>query len=323
MSKKIFKKWWFILLFLPFYFFIGVLYYIWKKTTWSRNTKVLLTGAFLVVSVALGQATDTPADLTHESSIATAETTSANPSSPTQEESSLEPENAELQSSPTPSQETAIVTRVIDGDTIELSTGEKVRYIGIDTPETVKPNTDVQCLGKEASAKNTQLVLGKEITMQKDVSETDRYGRLLRYIYVDGTFINDYLVREGYAVASSYPPDIAHQKQFAEAQQEAQANNRGLWSGVCDIQANPTTAPSQAPNQAPSQTTPQTTQPQAVPTTTSCQYSCSGPDRDCKDFATHAQAVAFFNCCGFTVTNDPMRLDGVGVDDGIPCESNP
>lgn len=317
MSKPIYKKWWFILLFLPFYFFIGILYYIWKKTTWSHTTKLVVTGAFLAVSLVLGWATDEAPNATQETSGVTTETTTSN--TPNLEVQEPEPQNEALQSSPSPMQETATVTRIVDGDTIELSTGQKVRYIGIDTPETVKPNTDVQCMGKEASTQNTQLVLGKEVLMQKDVSETDRYGRLLRYVYVDGMFVNDYLVRQGYAIASSYPPDIAYQEQFIEAQQEAQQNNRGLWSGICDVETKPTTAPTQASNQV----TPQTTQPQTAPTTTSCQYSCSNPDRDCKDFATHAEAVSFFNCCGFTATNDPMRLDGIGVDDGDPCESNP
>jgi len=74
------------------------------------------------------------------------------------------------------------VTHVVDGDTIELSTGEIVRYIGVDTPETKHPTKPVQCFGKEASAYNSSLVLGKTVILTKDISETDRYGRLLRYV---------------------------------------------------------------------------------------------------------------------------------------------
>jgi len=122
------------------------------------------------------------------------------------------------------------VTRVIDGDTIEIEGGQKVRYIGIDTPETVDPRSLPQCFGKEAASKNRELVEGKNISIEKDVSETDKYGRLLRYVYLDDIFINDYLVRQGYAYASSYPPDVKYQNQLKQAQLEAQEQNRGLWA---------------------------------------------------------------------------------------------
>lgn len=135
----------------------------------------------------------------------------------------------------------AKVIRVIDGDTIEIEGGQRVRYIGIDTPEIVDPRTTVQCFGKEASAKNRKLVEGKVVQLEKDVSETDKYGRLLRYVYIDQTFVNDYLVRQGYAHASSYPPDIKYQDQFLEAQQNAQAAGRGLWSVCANQSASNTT----------------------------------------------------------------------------------
>lgn len=130
------------------------------------------------------------------------------------------------------------VLRVVDGDTIEIEGNVKLRYIGIDTPETKHPTKGVQCFGIEASSKNKELVEGKMIRMEKDVSESDRYGRLLRYVWlVDDNattsaelFVNDYLVREGYAHASTFPPDVAYSKRFVEAQKEARKNNRGLWS---------------------------------------------------------------------------------------------
>ena len=125
------------------------------------------------------------------------------------------------------------VTRVIDGDTIELETGQKVRYIGINTPETVDPRKPAECFGREASEKNKELVEGKIVELEKDISETDKYQRLLRYVYVDGVLVNDYLVRQGFANASSYPPDVKHQEQFLEAEQEARKDNRGLWA-ACD-----------------------------------------------------------------------------------------
>lgn len=129
-----------------------------------------------------------------------------------------------------------LVERVIDGDTIEIAGGQKVRYIGIDTPETVHPEKPVQCFGTEASQKNKELVEGKLIRLEKDVSETDKYGRLLRYVYIQGDipaqtiFVNDYLIRQGYAHSSTYPPDMKYQDQFQQAEADARDNNRGLWS---------------------------------------------------------------------------------------------
>lgn len=130
-----------------------------------------------------------------------------------------------------------LVTKVVDGDTIEIEGGQRVRYIGIDTPETVDPRRPVGCFGKEASRENKNLVEGGEVILVKDVSETDKYERLLRYVYIkteDGSllFVNDYLVRAGFAKASTYPPDVRFTEQFTRAEQEARENNRGLW-GRC------------------------------------------------------------------------------------------
>lgn len=121
------------------------------------------------------------------------------------------------------------VVRVVDGDTIEIEGGQKVRYIGIDTPETVDPRRPVACFGKEASDENKKLVEGKQVRLEKDVSETDKYGRLLRYVYVGDIFVNDYLVRHGYAQVSTYPPDVKFTEQFLEAERDARENQRGLW----------------------------------------------------------------------------------------------
>ncbi len=128
------------------------------------------------------------------------------------------------------------VVRVIDGDTIEvLIDGEKktVRYIGMNTPETVHPSKPVECFGIEASNKNKELVSGKKVRLVKDVSETDKYGRLLRYVYVDDTFINLILVQEGYANVSSYPPDVTFSEKFRKAEQEARESKLGLWGDTC------------------------------------------------------------------------------------------
>lgn len=146
---------------------------------------------------------------------------------------SLTPEKVIPTITPIPTKYTAKVARVIDGDTIKLDTGEVVRYIGMDAPETVDPKRPVGCYGKEASAKNKELVEGKEIQLEKDVSETDKYGRLLRYIWLEDTLINEYLVRQGYAHIDTYPPDVKYQAKFLEAEKLARNENKGLWGDVC------------------------------------------------------------------------------------------
>lgn len=133
------------------------------------------------------------------------------------------------------SESAVLVRRVVDGDTIELETGQTVRYIGVDTPETKDPRRGVQCFGKEAAVRNRELVEGKKVRLEKDVSETDKYGRLLRYVYVQASgsaeiLVNDLLVKEGFAQASSYPPDIAKQSLFDASENEARNANRGLWN---------------------------------------------------------------------------------------------
>jgi micrococcal nuclease len=148
--------------------------------------------------------------------------------------------------------ERATTLTVIDGDTVEVrmanGTVERVRYIGIDTPETVHPSKPVQCMGKEASAKNKELVLGQTVTLVRDVTDRDRYGRLLRYVYVGDTLINEVLVREGYASVYTYPPDVRHNERLQEAERLARAAGVGLWSGACDTFVS---APPQAPVSAP------------------------------------------------------------------------
>lgn len=132
-----------------------------------------------------------------------------------------------------------LVSKVTDGDTIELSNGQKVRFVGIDTPETVDPRRPVGCFGKQASLENKKLLEGKEVILEKDVSETDKYNRLLRYVYLplpDGSllFVNDYLVRAGFAKVYTYPPDVKFNAQFLQAEREARSENRGLWA-ACPI----------------------------------------------------------------------------------------
>ncbi|MEK7638451.1 MAG: thermonuclease family protein [Patescibacteria group bacterium] len=123
------------------------------------------------------------------------------------------------------------ISSVVDGDTIEIEGGSRVRYIGINTPETVHPTKAVECFGKEASDYNKKLLESGFVRLVRDITDTDKYGRLLRYIYLpDGTFVNLKLVADGYAYADTYPPDVSHAKEFIAAQSAARTAARGLWA---------------------------------------------------------------------------------------------
>ena len=126
--------------------------------------------------------------------------------------------------------------RVVDGDTIRVAFAGieyPVRYIGIDTPETVHPSKPVEWMGREASDANRGLVEGQTVVLEKDVSEVDRFGRLLRYVWLaDGAgwlLVNRELVRLGFAQASTYPPDVKYTDLFLGAQRAARDNGLGLW----------------------------------------------------------------------------------------------
>lgn len=134
----------------------------------------------------------------------------------------------------------AVVTRVIVGDTIVAEIGGveyTVRYIGIDTPETVDPSRPVGCFGEEASARNRELVAEKTVGLEKDVSETDDFGRLLRYVRAGGEMVNEALVRDGYALAATYPPDVRYAELFASLQEAAREARLGLWGPACEAGA--------------------------------------------------------------------------------------
>ncbi len=127
------------------------------------------------------------------------------------------------------------VARVIDGDTIELINGDRLRYIGIDTPEEFDPRKPVQCFAQEAAAENKSLVESKSIIFYKDVSDRDKYGRWLGFVYLsDGTFVNKALVQKGFAFAYPYKPDISHAGEFKQAESQARQAQLGLWS-ACTV----------------------------------------------------------------------------------------
>ena len=184
----------------------------------------------------------------------------------------------------------AQVVNIIDGDTIEVRVDGKehrVRYIGVDTPERDEPYY------REATTFNRQLVANQTVTLVKDVSETDPYGRWLRYVYLeDGVFVNAELVAQGYGRMVTFPPDVAQSDYLLTLQKKARSAELGLW-GFNDLIGAPD----------------------------GCNI-CERNAYDCRDFSTQKEAQQCFDYCREeTKGDDPHRLDGGG--DGVVCESLP
>ncbi len=132
-----------------------------------------------------------------------------------------------------PAGETGLVVDVVDGDTIWVRIGAeevKVRYIGINAPELERDGVNEQPFARAAQEANSRLVVNKMVTLVRDISDTDQYGRLLRYVYVGETFVSAELVRQGMARARAYKPDTRLQAELYAAQDEARAARRGIWS---------------------------------------------------------------------------------------------
>jgi micrococcal nuclease len=135
------------------------------------------------------------------------------------------------------------VTYVYDGDTVKLDNGDRIRLIGIDTPEskdnpklardlerTKKDKATLLAMGKKAALYSNQLLLNKMVRLEEDVQPKDRYHRRLAYVYLeDGTFINDKIIRDGYAYPMTIPPNVRYADQFKQAFNEAREHKRGLW----------------------------------------------------------------------------------------------
>lgn len=133
------------------------------------------------------------------------------------------------------------VLRIIDGDTIEVNSNgvlEKIRLIGVNTPETVDPRKKVECFGKEASRFVTDILVGTSVSLEADASqgERDRYGRLLRYVYLsDGSLLNKTIIAEGYGYEYTYNVPYRYMNEFKDAERTAQKLEKGLWAdGVCE-----------------------------------------------------------------------------------------
>jgi micrococcal nuclease len=125
------------------------------------------------------------------------------------------------------------VTRIVDGDTVHVRVDgrlEKVRYIGVNTPEVHHPRKGDEPGGRAAAAVNRDLVDGRRVRLELDTQSRDRYGRLLAYVWVDDRMINAELVRRGFAQVMTVPPNVRHQFLFLKLQREAREARRGLWA---------------------------------------------------------------------------------------------
>ena len=139
----------------------------------------------------------------------------------------------------------AIVVAVLDGDTIVISGGQKVRYAGLNTPESHHPDKLPEYCSREAFEANRRLVAGQSVRLEYDARRRDRYGRLLAYVYVNSLFVNAELIRQGFAQVSTYKENQRYHQEFEHLQQQAIAGRRGLWGGCVDLSLPPAAAPVQ------------------------------------------------------------------------------
>src|SRR5262245_53718953 len=188
----------------------------------------------------------------------------------------------------------AVLERVVDGDTLELRDGTRVRLIGIDTPETVHPDFGDECFGEEASRYAERLLRpGDDLRLVFDVDRFDQYGRLLAYVYrgADDLFVNARLVKQGYAYVETVPPNVQHADRFRRLAREARDAGRGLWSACPNAGTSPLPATGACP-----------------PDYVGACAPAPPPHLDCADIGVPVRVVG----------DDPHRLDRDG--DGRACE---
>jgi micrococcal nuclease len=210
---------------------------------------------------------------------------------------------------------TATVTRVIDGDTIEISLNgktEAVRLLLVDTPETKHPDLPVQLYGPEASQFAQEILSGKEVRVEYDGPKRDKYDRLLAYLWIDGKNFNRMLLEKGLArLAYVYDPPYTHYDSFVKAQTKAANANKNIWS----IDGYVSDSGFSKNQQSADSGSKEKTHSYAGP------YDPDGPDRNCGDFETQQDAQDFFEAAGGP-SRDPHRLDG-NDNDGLVCENLP
>ena len=207
-------------------------------------------------------------------------------------------------------QESGWVTKIVDGDTFELNINGgaySLRMIGIDTPERGEP------CANEATDYLRQLINGKSVQLEKDISETDQYTRLLRYVYESDRFVNGEMVHAGLAYAKDYPPDTKYSDKLHRLEAEARNAKRGcLWNGT--ISAEPVD-----PNPAPSPQPPPDQGGSCSASASAC--TCSHNAYNCSDFSTQCEAQACYEKCRAEGRGDVHKLDR--DNDGRACESLP
>lgn len=224
-TAKDLLKWGGFILFLPITLPIAIIWYIWKKTSWSNRSKSIITGLIAILFLFLAYTAGK-----EESQINQASSTS---------EVEIKQETISVT---IPEQNEVIaeklykVETVVDGDTIKVDMDgkpETLRLIGMDTPETVDPRKPVQCFGKEASNKAKEYLQDKSVHLEADNSqgERDKYNRLLRYVFFeDGTSFNKLMIGEGYAHEYTYQSNpYKYQMEYKEAEKSARENQKGLW----------------------------------------------------------------------------------------------
>jgi endonuclease YncB( thermonuclease family) len=210
--------------------------------------------------------------------------------------------------------ELATVTNVVDGDTIDVEFADgrtaRVRLIGVDTPEV---HGEIECYGIAAAQFTAEWLDHKQVALERDVSETDRYGRLLRYVWIGPYLFNELLVRQGYAGVATYPPDVKYVGRFREAERAAREERAGLW-GACPVSpvgggAEPVPAPSPQPTPAPSPAPGPSPSPACDPSYPTVCIPPPPPDLDCSDIPYRRFPV---------LPPDPHRFDPDR--DGVGCE---
>ena len=216
---------------------------------------------------------------------------------------------------------TVTVTRVVDGDTIEVSPAidgiEDVRLIGVDTPETNEPGCAPQPYGSESTAYTESVLPGQEVELEFDEERTDQYGRLLAYAYLpSGEMFNEDLLEGGYAQVATFPPNTRYLDRFEAAQEEARSVPLGIWALGSDQLA---LLPDRgngvgAGGCAPAEPTPP--EPEPAPELSPTPAPPSLGDSDCSDYASQLEAQAVLD----GDPSDPNGLDGDG--DGVACESS-
>jgi len=232
---------------------------------------------------------------------------------------------------------TVTVSRVVDGDTVEITPGvsgvEEVRLIGVDTPETVDPSEGVEPYGPEASAYTTEQLAGRKVALEFDVERVDQYDRLLAYVYTgDGQMFNEDLLEEGYAQAYPYPPNTKYEDRFAAAQADARAADLGIWglparkqcqladrgNGIGEGTAGCSASVSASSSTPASSSTSAGSSSAAKRSGDGLPPLPADRDYDCSDFDTQAQAQRVYDADA----SDPYELDGA-PEDGVACESLP